>query len=79
MTKLIKKKFFYIILSILIATFDQLTKYFIKLNINELINKKYLIFNIVFVKNYGAAFNLLSGYRLFLSSISLFFVFLLIY
>ena len=65
--------------SILIAFFDQLTKYFINSNINDLIYKKYLIFNIDFVKNYGAAFNLFNGYRLFLSSISLLFVFLLIY
>ena len=43
------------------------------------INKDFLLFRIDFVKNYGAAFNIFSGSRIFLSIISIFFSILLIY
>ena len=42
-------------------------------------NKDYILFRLEFVKNYGAAFNILSGNRIFLSSISIIFSILLIY
>jgi len=44
-----------------------------------LINKDFLLFKLDFVKNYGAAFNILSGSRIFLSLISILFSILLIY
>ena len=43
------------------------------------INKDFLLFKLDFVKNYGAAFSLFSGSRIFLSLISIFFSILLIY
>ena len=43
------------------------------------INKDFLLFKLDFVKNYGAAFNIFSGNRVFLSLISIFFSILLIY
>jgi len=43
------------------------------------INKDFLLFKLDFVKNYGAAFNIFSGSRVFLSLISIFFSILLIY
>ena len=48
-------------------------------NYKTLINKNFLIFRIDFVKNYGAAFNIFSGNRIFLSSISIIFSILLTY
>ena len=43
------------------------------------INKDFLLFRLDFVKNYGAAFNIFSGSRIFLSFISIIFSILLIY
>ena len=43
------------------------------------INKDFILFKLDFVKNYGAAFNIFSGSRFFLSLISIFFSILLIY
>ena len=50
---------------------DQLSKNYINLNFHKLLNKDFLILSIDFVRNYGAAFNIFSGSRLFLSFISL--------
>ena len=44
-----------------------------------LINKDFLLFKLDFVKNHGAAFNILSGNRIFLSVISIIFSIILIY
>jgi len=44
-----------------------------------LLNKDFLLFRLDFIKNYGAAFNIFSGSRIFLSLISIFFSILLIY
>ena len=49
---------------------DQLSKFYINLNFNKILNKDLLIFKIEFVRNYGAAFNILNGSRLFLTFIS---------
>ena len=49
---------------------DQFSKIYITLNINKLLHKDLLIFTIDFARNYGAAFNLFSGSRLFLSFVS---------
>ena len=70
---------FYILLSIMIFVIDQITKYLISIDYNNIINKDLILFNIDYVKNYGAAFNFLSGSRIFLSFISIFFTFLLLY
>jgi len=48
-------------------------------NNKKFINKDFLLFKLDFVKNYGAAFNILSGSRIFLSLISILFSILLIY
>ena len=55
------------------------TKYFIFYNYKILVNKHFLLFKLDFVKNYGAAFNIFSGSRIFLSLISIIFSILLIY
>ena len=48
-------------------------------NYKKFINKDFLLFRLDFVKNYGAAFNIFSGNRVFLSLISIIFSILLIY
>ena len=75
----IKTKLYFISLSIFIDLVDQFTKYLIFYNKELLITKDFLIFKFDFVKNYGAAFNIFSGSRVFLSFISIFFSILLIY
>ena len=75
----IQTKLYYLSLSIFIILIDQSTKYLIFYNKKLFINKDFLLFRIDFVKNYGAAFNLFSGSRIFLSFISIFFSILLIY
>ena len=69
----------FIYIAIFIFFFDQLSKYLINSNNTFLINKNFIIFNIAFVKNYGAAFNLFSGSRIFLSIVSLSIAIILIY
>jgi len=74
----IKTKLYFLSLSIFIVLIDQFTKYL--MSYNKLFNNKdFLLFKLDFVKNYGAAFNLFSGSRIFLSFISIFFSILLIY
>ena len=75
----IQIKLYYFSLSIFIVLIDQLTKYLISYNNKLFINKDFLLFKLDFVKNYGAAFNILSGSRIFLSFISIFFSILIIY
>ena len=75
----IQPKLYFLSLSIFITLIDQFTKYFIFYNYKIFINKDFLLFRIDFVKNYGAAFNLFSGSRIFLSFISIIFSILLIY
>ena len=75
----IKTKLYYLSLSILIILFDQVTKYLMFYKYKLFINKDFLLFKIDFVKNYGAAFNIFSGSRIFLSFISIIFSILLIY
>ena len=78
-----KNRFSYILLSILITLIDQFTKHIIDKNHTSYINKDLLFFSIDYVKNYGAAFNILNGNRIFLSSLStiitLFLTYLIIY
>ena len=75
----IQTKLYFLSLSIFIILVDQFTKYLMFYNKNLFINKDFLLFKLDFVKNYGAAFNIFSGSRIFLSFISIFFSILLIY
>ena len=75
----IQTKIYFLSLSIFIVLIDQLTKYLMSYNKKLLINKDFLLFKIDFVKNYGAAFNIFSGSRIFLSLISILFSIILIY
>jgi len=72
-------KLYFISCSIFIIILDQFTKYLMFYNYKKFINKDYLLFRLDFVKNYGAAFNLFNGNRIFLSLISIIFSILLIY
>ena len=75
----IQTKLYFLSLSTLIILIDQFTKYLIFNNYKIFINKDFLLFKLDFVKNYGAAFNIFSGSRIFLSLISIIFSLLLIY
>ena len=72
-------RFYYILFSMLIILSDQLTKYIININHTSLINNDLIFFSIDYVKNYGAAFNILSGSRIFLSTLSIIITLFLIY
>jgi len=74
-----KTKLYYVSLSIFIVLIDQFTKYLMSYNNKLFINKDFLLFKLDFVKNYGAAFNIFSGSRIFLSLISILFSILFIY
>ena len=75
----IQSKLYFLALSIFIILIDQFTKYLMFYNHKIFINKDFLLFRLDFVKNYWAAFNILSGSRIFLSLISIIFSILLIY
>ena len=75
----IQTKLYFYSLSIFIILIDQFTKYLMFFNYKVFINKDFILFRLDFVKNYGAAFNIFSGSRIFLSFISIFFSILLIY
>ena len=71
MRKSFNNKINYLTIIFIFCFLDQFTKFYINLNLSKLLNKDLLIFTIEFVRNYGAAFNILSGSRLFLSFISI--------
>ncbi len=75
----IQTKIYFLSLSIFIVLIDQLSKYLMSYNNKLFINKDFIFFKLDFVKNYGAAFNIFSGSRIFLSLISIIFSILLIY
>ncbi len=75
----IQTKLYFLSLSFFIIIIDQFTKYLIIYNHKIFLYKDFLLFRLDFVKNYGAAFNILSGSRIFLSFISIIFSILLIY
>ncbi|WP_033830006.1 signal peptidase II [Prochlorococcus marinus] len=79
MNNKIQTKLYFLFLSIFIVLIDQFTKYLMFYNKKLFINKDFLLFKLDFVANYGAAFNILSGSRILLSLISIFFSILLIY
>ena len=72
-------KLYFLSLSIFIILIDQFTKYIMFYNYKTFINKSFIVFRLDFVKNYGAAFNIFSGNRIFLSCISIIFTILLTY
>ena len=73
------QRYFYIFLGTLILFLDQVSKYFISTKIDLFQKIDYLFINFQLVKNYGAAFNILSGSRVFLSAVSLIFTFILLF
>ena len=75
----LQTKLYFLSISIFILVIDQFTKYLIFYNYKIFINKDFLLFRLDFVKNYGAAFNILSGSRILLSLISIIFSIFLIY
>ena len=75
----IQTKLYFLTLSIFIILIDQFSKYFIFYNYKKVININFLLFRLDFVKNYGAAFNIFSGNRIFLSCIRIIFTILLTY
>ena len=75
----IQTKLYFISLSIFIVLIDQFTKYLMSDYKNMFVNKNFLLFKLSFVKNYGAAFNIFSGSRIFLSIISITFSIILIF
>ena len=66
-----KSKINNIIVIGIILFIDQFSKIYVDSNINKLINNDLILFTIEFVRNNGAAFNIFSGNRLFLSLISI--------
>jgi len=79
MNNKIQIKLYFLSLSIFIILIDQFSKYLMFNNSKIFINKNFILFRLDFVKNYGAAFNIFSGSRIFLSLISIIFSLLLIY
>ena len=72
-------RIYYIIITLIIFLSDQITKYYMTINHDNLVNKDLIFFSLDYVLNFGAAFNLFSGSRIFLSLISIFFSILIIY
>ena len=67
----LNNKLRYLFIICIFVFFDQFSKLYINLNIDKLFNKDLIIFKVDYVTNFGAAFNIFSGSRLFLSLISL--------
>ena len=72
-------KTLYFILITFFCILDQISKIYINLNFHKLLNKDIILFKIEFVRNYGAAFNIFSGNRVFLSFISVISTLILFY
>ena len=66
-----KYRLYFIFISLIIVIADQFTKYIIDLYQDSLINTDLIFISLDYVKNYGAAFNLFSGSRVFLSIVSI--------
>ena len=75
----VKTKIYFLSVSIFIILIDQTTKYFVLYYNKTILNKNFILFRLDFIKNYGAAFNIFSGNRIFLSIISVIFSIILIY
>ena len=74
-----QNRVYFIFLSLLICLLDQLSKYFISIDYKSIVKTDLIIFTIDYVKNFGAAFNIFSGSRIFLSTVSILFSLILIY
>ena len=74
-----QNRLYFIFLSLLICLLDQLSKYFISIDYNSIVKTDLIIFTIDYVKNFGAAFNIFSGSRTLLSTVSILFSLILIY
>ena len=72
------RKFYFILISLIIILSDQYTKHIVNKN-QSLINKDLILFSLDYVKNFGAAFNLFSGSRIFLSIVSILITIILLY
>ena len=68
-----------LILVSIVFTLDQISKYIISLNPEYFLNKNIFIFSVNYIRNYGAAFNIFEGNRVFLSLISILSSLILIY
>ena len=79
MLKTIYNRLYFILLSTLVVLADQFTKNIINGNYKSYINKDLVIFSLDYVKNFGAAFNILSGSRIFLSLVSIIITMVLFY
>ena len=79
MKKYFNIKINYFAIIFIFCSVDQFSKIYINLNLNKLLNKDLIIFTIDYVRNYGAAFNVFSGNRLFLSLVSLISTIILFY
>ena len=75
----IKSKLYFLSFSIFIILIDQFTKYLMFYNYKLYLNKNFFLFKLDFVRNYGAAFNIFSGSRIFLSIISIIISIILFY
>ena len=69
----LQKKLYLLSITFFVVLIDQFTKYLIYHNYKVLVNTNFILFKLDFVRNFGAAFNLFSGSRIFLSLISIFF------
>ena len=72
-------KIYYIIIISISCILDQFSKIYINLNQDKLFNKDFIIFKLELVNNYGAAFNIFTGSRLFLTLISIISTIILFY
>ena len=79
MNKELQIKIYFLSITFFSVLIDQFTKYLIFHNYKELVNTNFILFKLDFVKNFGAAFNLFSGSRIFLSLISIFCSFILMF
>ena len=79
MANKLKTKLYILLFSIFIIIIDQFTKLLMFYNYKTLININFILFKLDFVKNYGAAFNLFNGSRIFLSLVSIIFSIILLY
>ena len=62
-----------------VITLDQISKYILSINYDYFLNKDLIIFSFKYIRNYGAAFNIFEGNRIFLSLISILSSLILIY
>ena len=64
-------KLYFLVLISFFCILDQVSKNYINAYYHKISNKDLLVFTIEYVRNYGAAFNIFSGSRIFLSFISI--------